>query len=105
MFARNLIKPRAADPALARKSLAFLGILYLLGDAGFGNEPGLHFSQKDHSGRLPQLLLLRLGFLQDGVAVETRQSRRATGAPRCGGSVGVQVGSDTSYRARCGGGA
>ena len=88
MFARNLRKPRAADPELARKSLAFLGILYLLGDAGFGNEQGLHFSQKDHSGRLLQLLVLRLGFLQDrGTAVETRQSRRATGAPRRGGTV------------------
>jgi hypothetical protein len=37
MFARNLKNPRAADPELARKSLASLGILYLFGYVGFGN--------------------------------------------------------------------
>jgi hypothetical protein len=89
MFARNLRKPRAADPELARKSLAFLGILYLLGYVGFGNEQGLILVKKTfNSGRLIQLLVLRLGFLQNGgEAVETRQSRRATGAPWCGGTV------------------
>ncbi len=69
MFARNLRKPRAADPELARKSLAFLGILYLLGYVGFGNQQALILVETAfNSGRLRQLRVLRLGFFQEGMS-------------------------------------
>jgi hypothetical protein len=67
MFARNLKNPREADPELARKSLASLGILYLLGYVGFGNQQALILVETAfNSGGLLQLRVLRRGFLQDG---------------------------------------